>query len=597
VAGRIRQDDIDLVRQRTDLVRLAQQYLALRKAGQRYVGLCPFHTEKTPSFGISPDKGLFYCHGCGKGGDAIGFIREIEGLEFAEAVERLASQVGVTVRYEGASPGEQRAASRRHALFRANEAAAELYHRTLLEGKEAEAARRYLAERGLTKESIESFGIGFAPGYPDFLLRRLAKELSTEILVEAGLALKDGRGQVRDRFRTRITFPIHDLSGKSVGFGARLLEGDGPKYLNSPETDVYKKGRLLYNLHRSKSDLTKTGRGFVVEGYTDVIAMAQAGIPTAVATCGTALGEEHFRLLSRFCRRAVLAFDSDEAGARAAERAHGMFEQFGLEVSVLILPQGHDPADFVTANGGEEFERLADKAEGVVDYMLRRSVERETLDTPEGKARALRAATPIVAKLTDPVLRSEYAGRLADLVGVSPNDIRIELEGPTPANGKGRGSRTPQGSQTVEVHTPAKGVEKEALKILAQSPELATPFVERIDVDHFTTERFRKAFAILRDQERDGSSLSTETAERGLPELIAELSVEPLRGDPGRAYIESVFARLEELTLKRKMDTLRKQLESLNPVTDAPTFDPLFSELSELTSRWRAAKSRAGEGI
>ena len=590
MAGRIRQDDIDAVRERTDLVRLAQQYLALRKAGQRYVGLCPFHTEKTPSFGISPDKQLFYCHGCGKGGDAIGFIREIEGLEFAEAVERLASQVGVTLRYEGDSPGQRRAASKRQALYRANEAAAELYHRMLLEGREAEPARRYLAERGLTKESVEAFGIGFSPTYPDFLLRRLAKELSTEILVEAGLALKDGRGQVRDRFRGRIMFPIHDLSGKSVGFGARLLEGEGPKYLNSPETDVYKKGRLLYNLHRSKNDLTKTGRGFVVEGYTDVIAMAQAGIPTAVATCGTALGEDHFQLLGRFCRRAVLAFDSDEAGARAAERAHGMFEQFGLEVSVLILPEGHDPADFVTENGGEEFERLADKAEGVVDYMLRRSVERETLDTPEGKARALRTATPIVAKLTDPVLRSEYSARLADLVGVSANDIRLELEGPAPGNGKGRQA---QRAQPAEVHTPARGVEKEALKILAQSPELASAFVGRITDEHFTTERFRKAWAIL----RSGESPSAETAERGIPELIAELSVEPLRGDPGRPYIENVFARLEELTLKRKMDTLRKQLESLNPVTDAPTFDPLFSELSELTSRWRAAKSRAGEGI
>ncbi len=592
MAGRIRQDDIDLVRQRTDLVRLAQQYLALRKAGQRYVGLCPFHTEKTPSFGISPDKQLYYCHGCGKGGDAIGFIREIEGLEFGEAVERLASQVGVTLRYEGDSPGERRAASRRQALHRANEAAAELYQHTLLEGREAENARHYLNERGLTKESVEAFGIGFAPAQPDFLLRRLAKDLSTEILVEAGLALKDGRGQVRDRFRARITFPIHDLSGKSVGFGARLLEGDGPKYLNSPETDIYKKGRLLYNLHRSKNDLTKTGRGFVVEGYTDVIAMAQAGIPTAVATCGTALGEDHFRLLSRFCRRAVLAFDSDEAGARAAERAHGMFEQFGLEVSVLILPEGHDPADFVTANGGEEFERLADKAEGVVDYMLRRSVERETLDTPEGKARALRTATPIVAKLTDPVLRSEYAARLADLVGVSANDIRIELEGPGPRAGNGKRREE---SPVVELHTPARGVEKEALKIMAQSPEVSTPFIERIDDEHFTTERFRKAWTILREPGR--VALSTETAERGIPELIAELSVEPLRGDPGRPYIESVFARLEELTLKRKMDTLRKQLESLNPVTDAPTFDPLFSELSELTSRWRAAKSRAGEGV
>jgi DNA primase len=269
-----------------------------------------------------------------------------------------------------------------------------------------------------------------------------------------------------------------------------------------------------------------------------------------------------------------------------------MFEAFGLEVSVLILPEGHDPADFVTANGGEEFERLADKAEGVVDYMLRRSVERETLDTPEGKARALRTATPIVAKLTDPVLRSEYAARLADLVGVSANDIRIELEGPSLREGNGKG-RQAQPAQTVEVHTPARGVEKEALKIMAQTPELAAAYIERIDDEHFTTERFRKAWNIL----RTATPASTETAERGIPELIAELSVEPLRGDPGRAYVESVFARLEELTLKRKMDTLRKQLESLNPVTDAPTFDPLFSELSELTSRWRAARSRAGEGV
>jgi DNA primase len=272
-----------------------------------------------------------------------------------------------------------------------------------------------------------------------------------------------------------------------------------------------------------------------------------------------------------------------------------MFEAFGLEVSVLILPAGQDPADFVIENGGEEFERYADKAEGVVDYMLRRSVERESLDSPEGKARALKNALPIVAKLTDPVLRSEYAGRLADLVGVSPTDIRMELEGSRPGEGNGQSSAR-GGSTAPEVHTPAKGVEKEALKILAQSPNMAAAYVDQIGDEHFTTERFRKAWAHLREMARDGAALEAEAAEKGMPELIAELSVEPLRGDPGRSYVERVFARLEELTLKRKMDTLRKRLESLNPVTDAPTFDPLFSELSELTGRWRAAKARAGEG-
>jgi DNA primase len=592
VAGRIRQDDIDAVRQRTDLVRLAQQYVALKKAGQRYVGLCPFHTEKTASFGISPDKQLFYCHGCGKGGDAIHFLREIEGLDFAEAVERLASQAGITVRYEGASPGERRQASRRQALHGATEKAAVLYQRTLLEGREAEAARRYLSDRGLSKESIEAFGIGFAPGPSDFLLKRLARDLSTEILVEAGLAFKDARGQVRDRFRARITFPIHDLSGKAVGFGARLLEGDGPKYMNSPETPIYKKGELLYNLHRAKNDLTRTGRGFVVEGYTDVIALAQAGITTAVATCGTALSEGHFRLISRFCRRAILAFDSDEAGARAAERAHGMFEAFGLEVAVLILPEGLDPADFVTQNGGEEFDRLADKAQPVVEYMLERAVRDFDLKAPEGQAQAVQAGLSIVDGLQDQVLRARYGGVLAALAGVSDTVVQRELE----RRPRDAGMAPGRPAEKVEVRTPARGVEKEALKILAQHPGLAAAYVADLGDDHFSTERLRKAWELLREPRNDASSLADETSERGMPELIAELSVEPLMGSPDRSYIEQVFARLEELTLKRKMDTLRKQLERLNPVTDAPTFDPLFSELSELTGRWRAAKARAGEG-
>ncbi|HYZ10297.1 MAG TPA: DNA primase, partial [Actinomycetota bacterium] len=329
---RIRDDDKELVRQRTDLVRLVQQYVALKKAGaDRFVGLCPFHTEKTPSFGVSPSKGMYYCHGCGRGGDAFRFIQDIEGLEFVEAVERLAAQAGVTLRYEGVSPGERRQASRRQSLHRATAMAADLYRRMLLEGREAEAARRYLEGRGISRAEMEAFGIGFAPGYSDFLLRRMAREFSPEILVEAGLAMKDPRGGVRDRFRSRITFPIHDLTGKAVGFGARLLDGDGPKYLNSPETSIYKKASLLYNLHRAKGEITKSGRAYVVEGYTDVIALHRAGIPLGVATCGTALGEGHFQVISRFARKAVLCFDADEAGARAAERAHGMFERYALD--------------------------------------------------------------------------------------------------------------------------------------------------------------------------------------------------------------------------------------------------------------------------
>jgi DNA primase len=593
---RIRDDDKELVRQRTDLVRLVQQYVALKKAGaDRFVGLCPFHTEKTPSFGVSPSKGMYYCHGCGRGGDAFRFIQDIEGLEFVEGVERLAAQAGVTLRYEGVSPGQRRQASRRQALHRATAMAAELYGRMLLEGREAEAARRYLEERGISRESVETFGIGFAPGNPDYLLRRMAREFSPDILVEAGLAMKDPRGGVRDRFRIRITFPTHDLSGNAVGFGARLLEGDGPKYLNSPETPIYRKGELLYNLHRAKGEVTKAGRAFVVEGYTDVIALHQAGIPLAVATCGTALGEGHFRLLSRFCRAAVLCFDADEAGARAAERAHGMFERFALDVSVLILPEGQDPADFVTREGAETFDRLSDGADPLVDYMLQRAVRGEALETPEGKARAVREALPIVAGLTDPVLRGQYAGRLADLVGVSPTDVGLELDGAEGPAPRGRGPEEETG-RPAEVRTPAREVEKEALKVLAQVPDIGGRHADHISEEHFTTERYRKAWALLEEAPGDPAALADRAGEQGQAELIAEITLEPLKGEPTDAYAERLFARLEELRLRREVDTMKKRLEALNPVKEPDTFDELFKQLADATGRWRDARTRAGEG-
>jgi DNA primase len=592
VAGRIRNDDVEAVRERTDLVRLVQQYVALKKAGRQFTGLCPFHTEKTPSFSVEPAKQVFYCFGCGKGGNAFRFLQEIEGLTFPEAVERLAAQAGITLRHEGVSPGERRQTSRRQALHKATARAGDLYHRMLLEGKEAGAARRYLEERGIGQESAKAFGIGFAPGYPDFLLRRMARDFSTEILIEAGLATKDARGGVRDAFRSRIVFPVHDLSGNAVAFGARLLEGEGPKYLNTRETDVYRKGHVLYNLHRAKGDVTKAGRAFVVEGYTDVIALHQAGIPTAVATCGTALGEGHFRVLSRFARHAVLCFDADEAGARAAERAHGLFEQFGLEVGVLILPEGKDPADFVTAQGAAAFAHLADGAAPLVEFMLVRSMRDIPLGTPEGKARAVREALPVVSRLKDPVLRSQYAGRLADLAGVSPTDVTLELEragipleeGPAPG---------PSGERQ---RSPDRELEMEALKILAQLPDIAVIHMPLVEEAHFTGDR-RRALVLLRESPGQAAALADRAPDEATSRLIAQLAVEPLRGEPTPEYARKIFAKLQERALREEVRTMRKRLEALNPVKDASSFDPLFRELAELTGRWREARVRAGEGV
>ena len=595
--ARIRQDDVEQVRERANIVDVVQQYVGLRKAGRSFSGLCPFHTEKTASFTVDPAKQVFYCFGCGKGGNVFHFLMEVEHLTFPEAVERLARGAGVTLRYEGLSPGDKRARSRRESLFRANQQAAELYHRYLLEDREAEAARKYLGSRGFSKEAVQEFGVGYAPGFSDFLLRRLSRELSPELLVEAGLAMKDPSGHVRDRFRSRITFPVRDLAGRAVGFGARLLEGDGPKYLNSPETPVYRKGEMLYNLDRAKADITSSGRAHVVEGYTDVMALHRGGIETAVATCGTALSEGHMRLLSRFAVRAVLAFDSDEAGARAAERAYGFFEQFAVEVLVLVLPEGLDPADLVKQRGAEAFEEIAAQAAPLVEYMIRRTLRGKDLQDPEAQTRAVNEALPIVAGLEDPVRRGEYAGLLADLAGVSDNSVALSLDrmgrGARPAEAV----RIPDRGDDSQVRVPAREVEREALKLLLQHADTCTEELAALEEELFSTERHRKVLSFVRGNPVPPAELVERAQEEGLARLLAELSVEPVRGEPTAAYAERVVSRLEELSLKRRIDTLKKRLERLNPVTDPQTYDSLFEEYIALEGERRKVRARAGEGV
>jgi DNA primase len=587
--ARIRQEDVEAVRDRTDIVALIQQYVGLKKSGARWSGLCPFHTEKTASFSVDPAKGLFYCFGCGKGGNAFHFVQEIEQLSFPEAVERLASRAGVTLRYENVSPGERRAMGRRQALYRANARAAELYHGMLLGGREGEDARKYLASRGISKEAAEEFGIGYAPRYPDYLLRRMTKDFSTEVLVDSGLAHKDGRGEVRDSFRGRVIFPVHDLSGREVGFGARLLEGEGPKYLNTRETEVYRKGQLLYNLHRAKTDISRTATAYVVEGYTDVIALHGAGIPSAVATCGTALGEGHFELLRRFAEKVVLAFDSDEAGAGAAQKAYSFHERYPLEALVLVLPEGLDPADFVKERGPEAFAAEVERAVPLVEFMIRRALRGRDLSSPEGRTRSVQAALPIVDGLEDPVRRGQYAGLLADLAGVSSTDIQLELRR---APRQGEQPRAARASR--EARSPAREVEKEALKLMAQHREVSDALLQELREDLFETQRYRKAFELLR-KSPDPASAVGEVSDPALAQLVAELTVEPVKGETTDRYARHVLWRLVEFSLKRQVDGLKRELQRLNPVTETDAHERLFKELVALEAEKREARTRADQ--
>ncbi len=584
--ARIRQEDIEAVKERTDIVQLVGQYLTLKKSGHDSLsGLCPFHQEKTASFSVSPSKGVFYCFGCGKGGDAITFLRELESLSYVEAIERLAATAGVHLRYEGDSLAERRAAEHRKALFRANEEASTLYRRMLAEGREAADARAYVAERGLTPEAIEMFEIGYAPGYPDFLLRRLsqARDVSTELLLEAGLAARGEDGTVRDRFRGRITFPIQDLQGRHLGFGARVLPSDPraadqAKYLNTAETPIYRKHELLYNLHRARASISRAGEAFVVEGYTDVIGLAQAGIENTVATCGTALGERHFELLSRFARRAVLAFDSDEAGARAAERAFAFQETYPIRAFVMIMPEGLDPAEMVAKHGADAVREAAAQARPLVEYMIRRTVGRHDLATIEGQSAAVADALPLLERLEDPVRRSEYAGLLADLAGVAETSVLRSLQ-------RRLGGRPQEVAKTLRKGSAAERAEREMLRLLARDAEVYAAYADRLTEEHFRAQPNRRLFVALKGANGDITSV-VDAADQKLAAGAASLTVEPFDGDPSPEYAEAVWRSIHGYFLSARSDALRMKVQKLNPTEDHG-YDDLFKQLVEADAELR----------
>lgn len=615
MAGRIRQDDVEAVRERTDLVKVVSGYLQLKKTGRDSMsGLCPFHQEKTPSFSVSPAKQVFYCFGCGEGGDVYAFLRKVENLSFTEAAERLASEAGVTLRYEG-TPADRRAAGRRQLLQRANGDAAALYRKALFDERSGRSARDYLAIRGIGEAALERFAVGYSPGFGDFLLRRLARSYSPEILVEAGLVSRDARGGLRDRFRGRVMFPVQDASGTNAGFGARLLSGTGsdgrpgsPKYLNSPDGPIYHKGSLLYNLNRAKADATRLGRAVIVEGYTDVIALDQAGVPAVVATCGTALGEGHLSLLSRFTERVVLAFDSDEAGARAAERAFAFHQDFPIEIEVLVLPEGQDPADFVLARGsaaGENFERLMAGGLPLVEYMIRRALSGRDLSGHESRARAIRDVLGrYVVPLSDEVRRANYARLVADRAGERESAVLEELRRIAPGRGApGRAAPAVSGRSALTRRSPAQKVEREAMKLIVQDPASSAGELDRVQADWFVTPGLRAAFELVRELRASGgrpvtaAGLVAEAAERGgqLAKLMAALAVEPpeFEEDAGPGYARALFLRLEELAVVRRIDDLRHRLEAINPKVSPDAHSEMFQELIELESSRRRLRDAA----
>ncbi|MBA2281470.1 MAG: DNA primase [Acidimicrobiia bacterium] len=529
-------EDIVAVRQAADIVGLVSQYTQGKKVGRSWSGLCPFHTEKSPSFSVNPEKGVFYCFGCQKQGDAITFVREIEHLDFVGAVEWLAGRSGISLRYTSNDEGESRK-KRRH-LLEAMTAAVEWYHDRLLHGPDAGAARGYLRSRGFDGETVRAYGIGWAPAAWDELVTAL--RVSVDVLVECGLAFRNRNGKATDAFRGRLLFPIHDAEGNAVAIGGRILPGDeGPKYKNSPETALYSKSRILYGLNWHKSEIVKTGTAgevIVCEGYTDVIGFARAGVPRAVATCGTALTEEHVKLLAKFAKRIVLAFDADAAGQGAADKFAAWEDRYELEVCVADLPPGRDPGDLAF----DDPERLRAAVAPVADeglrergakpylaYRIDRILAAADLRSIEGRARAAEAAVAAVAEHPKQVVRDPYLMLLAPIVKVDHEQLRAMLhQGARPRVG----GRPERDRPEPDRHRGHAGAEEEALTLLVHRPEDMAPW---LDDALFVDDRHLVVYwGLLAEPDAGAALVLLQETDPGAAEVLARLAVSDSDADP-----------------------------------------------------------------
>jgi DNA primase len=417
----------DRVKQQADIVRVVGEYVRLKKSGQSFTGLCPFHSEKTPSFGVHPVKQIYHCFGCGVGGDVFQFVMEMDKITFPESVRAVAEKCGIAIpRAKERTPEERQQNQQRTSLVELHREAAAFFAQQLNGTQEGRAAKAYLLDRGLDTEAMARFGIGFAPSGGEALLRAMKPKYPEKVLEASGLFSRDQNGRLYDRFRRRVMFPIANDSGKIVAFGGRALGDDLPKYLNSPETPIYTKSNILYHLDRAKEALRQRDFAVLVEGYMDAIAVARAGNSNVVASCGTSLTEPQVKLLSRFTRRVIVNYDPDTAGQAATERSLAILLEQGAEVNVLALPGGKDPDSFIRSEGAAAYTKLLKEAPPYVDYLISRARKMD-MSTGEGKLRAVNFLMPYVQRIPDRILRSEWATRIAQQLRIEEPVLRESM--------------------------------------------------------------------------------------------------------------------------------------------------------------------------
>jgi DNA primase len=621
VPGRIRDEDIASIRERVPLQDVVGDSVALRNAGGgRLKGLCPFHDEKTPSFTVNTSLGFYKCFGCGVSGDVFSFVMETEHLDFSDAAEMLSRKAGIELRrMEGGSAPGQHAGQRRR-LLDAHVAAAAFFTEQLA-SPQAEVGRAFLLERGFEASTWPRFGVGFAPDGWDITLKHLRSKGFTDAeVLAAGISSQGQRGPV-DRFRGRLIWPIRDNKGDVIGFGARrLLDSDqGPKYLNSPETALYKKNHVLYGVDIAKHDIATKRKAVVVEGYTDVMACHLAGETTAVATCGTAFGEEHIQVLRRLLMdqdelrgRVIYTFDGDAAGRAAALKAFSGEQKFVTQTFVAIQPEGLDPCELRQQRGDLAVRDLVANYIPLVEFVIRSTLEGYNLDGPEGRVQALASAAPMVSAIKDWSLRGEYARRLAGWLGMDESEVLTRVRGgqpdaPSPQREAPR-RRTESPQQRPDPRDPRLIVEREAAKLVVQRPALAGPVFDGLGVECFTSPAYAAIAAAVAKAggaaRAAGGPAWVAAVQEGaetdaVRELATELAVEPMQsvddGDP--RYAKALLLRLQEMALTRRIQELKSRLQRLNPIESAEDYNRLFGELIVLERQKKGLRDDLVDGL
>ncbi|MEU4212668.1 DNA primase [Streptomyces sp. NPDC026206] len=633
MAGRINDDDVKAVRDAVPIDAVVSEYLQLRNAGGGNLkGLCPFHDEKSPSFQVSPAKGLFYCFGCQEGGDTVDFIMKIDHLSFAETIERLASQAGITLRYEegGYTPGRQQ--GERIRLVEAHKIAAQFYA-DQLGSAEAEIGRKFLAGRGFDQAAAQHFGVGYSPAGWDHLTRFLrGKGFSDKELLLSGLAQDSRSGKPIDRFRGRLMWPIRDITGEVIGFGARKLRDDdnGPKYLNTPETQIYKKSQVLYGIDLAKKDIAKSNRAVVVEGYTDVMACHLAGVTTAIATCGTSFAGDHIKILRRLlmdnaASEVVFTFDGDAAGQKAALRAFEDDQKFAAETSIAITPGGMDPCELRLAEGDAAVQNLVATRTPLFAFAIRQVVARHNLETAEGRAAALEAAAPIVAGIKNGAIQHEYAVQLAGMLGILDTQFVVRRvgrlarwareRGQRPGQDQGRTQHRPsspapaapqaQRGPALNLRSPAHRTERELLKLALQHPELVAPAFDAYGEDEFTAPPYvlvRRAIEEAGGVTQADSGYLAKVREVAPDDtvraLVTELAVEAVHArtvDEAYAGTQLVHVRLR--AVERRVEEVQAGLVRLGAQAAPEHLAAVQNELWVLQQYGKSLKDRGAAAL